>query len=233
MLPIGPKGEELSGEAMATRGRKQPLDDGALRALLKRHGCPIAYHQVRAHLMGNIASPDLAASPMKEIRRIWGGELPVFEDQAEAEELFDGLLQGMWNGLGVHQKRNDPFRLLRVKTAPANFEYLGRLAKVRREELDGFVDGLFAGQEEMDFPESADKAVAILGELRALFAATEDLANNPPGPTDTSSLEATAKHLRELTRIAETEINTIIQSCRRARQQALETGAIERPERLN
>jgi hypothetical protein len=39
---------------------------------------------------------------------------------------------------------------------------------------------------------------------------------NPPGPTDVSTMEQTVKHLRELTRIAEVEINTIVQSCRSA-----------------
>ena len=139
----------------------------------------------------------------------------------------------MWNGLSAHQKRSDPFKLARVKTAPASHEYLGRLAKVRREELDGFIDGLFAGQEEMDFPESAHNAIGTLGEMRALFAATETLATDPPGPTDTSTQEDTAKHLRELTRIAEVEINTIIQSCRKARQQMLETYVMERPDRMH
>ena len=69
--------------------------------------------------------------------------------------------------------------------------------------------------------------------MRALFAATEDLATDPPRPADTSTMEDTTKHLRELTRIAETEINTIIQSCRKARQQMLETYVIERPGTLH
>lgn len=218
---------------MAARVRKQSVDDGAIRALLKRYGCPVPYHRVRARFMGNIATPDMNASPMQEIGRVWNDDLPVFEDQKEAEAFFGTLLQGLWNGLSAHQKRSDPFKLARVKTTPASYEYLARLAGVRREELDGFIDGLFAGQDELDFPESAHKAIGTLGELRALFAATEDLANNPPGPTDVASMEVTAKHLRELTRIAEIEINTIIQSCRKARQQMLETYVIERPGTLH
>ena len=218
---------------MAMRGKKQAVDDGAMRALLKRYGCPIPYHQVRARFMGNIATPDMNASPMQEVQRIWNDDLPEFEDKTEAEAFFGALLQGVWNGLSVHQKRNDPFKLLRVKTAPASHEYLGRLGKVRREELDGFIDGLFAGHDEMDFPESAHTAIGTLGELRALFAATEDLTNNPPGPADVSTMEQTAKHLRELTRIAEVEINTIIQSCRKARQQMLATQTMERPGTLH
>lgn len=218
---------------MAMPGKKQAVNDGAMQALLKRYACPVPYHQVRTRFMGNIATPDMNASPMKEIQRLWNDDLPEFENQQDAEAFFGTLLQGMWNGLSAHQKRNDPFKLVRVKTAPASYEYLARLGKVRREEIDGFVDGLFAGHEEMDFPESAHKAVGTLGELRALFAATEEMALRPPGPADVATLEQTAKHLRELTRIAEAEINTIIQSCRRARQQMLDTQTMERPRTLH
>lgn len=218
---------------MAMRGKKQAVDDGAVRALLKRYGCPIPYHQVRARFMGNIATPDINASPMKEVQRLWNDDLPEFEDKKEAEAFFGTLLQGMWNGLSAHQKRSDPFKLARVKSVPASYEYLARLAKVRREEIDGLIDGLFAGQEEVDFPESAHKAVGTLGELCSLFAATEDMASNPPGPADVSTMDQTAKHLRELTRIAEVEINTIIQSCRRARQQMLSTQTMGRPGTLH
>lgn len=218
---------------MAARGKKQTVDDGTVRAQLKRYACPIPYHQVRARFMGNIATPDMDASPMKEVQRLWNDDLPEFEDREEAEAFFAALLQGLWNGLSAHQKRSDPFKLARIKTAPASYEYLARLAKVRHEEINGFIDGLFAGQEEMDFPESAHKAVGVLGELRALFAGTEEMATNPPGPADVSTIEQKVKHLRELTRIAEVEINTIIQSCRRARQHMLETQTMERPSTLH
>ena len=90
---------------MAMRGKKQAVDDGAMRALLKRYACPIPYYEVRTRFMGNIATPDMHASPMKEIQRLWNDDLPEFEDQREAEAFFSALLQGMWNGLSAHQKR--------------------------------------------------------------------------------------------------------------------------------
>jgi hypothetical protein len=46
-------------------------------------------------------------------------------------------------------------------------------------------------------------------------------------------MERTAKHLREMTRIVEVEINTIIQSCRKARLQILEAYTMERPPRFH
>lgn len=217
---------------MAMRSKKQVVHDAVIRDMLKRYSCPYPYHSVRARLMGNIATPDMNASPMKEVQRLWNDDLPEFEGQKEAEVFFAALIQGLWNGLSAHQKRGDPFKLGKVKAGPPSYEYLRRLCKARREEIDGFIDGLFAGQEEMDFPESAHKAVGTLGELRGLFAATEKMALNPAGPADVTTIEKTVKHLKALCQIAETEINTIIQSCCKARQQMLEAYAMERPSRL-
>lgn len=214
---------------MATRPKKQAVDDRAMRALLKRYACPLPYHRVRAQFMGNITTPSMDASPITEVQRIWNDDLPEFQDRKEAEAFFGALLQGLWNGLSEHQKRTNPFKLSRVKSEPASYEYLARFSRIRREELEGFIDGLFAGQEEMDLPESAHNAANTLGEVRGMFAGVEDLALNPPGPADVSSMEETAKHLREMSRIAETEINTIIQSCRRARQQMMAAQTMERP----
>ena len=104
---------------MAMRGKKKAVDDGAIRALLKQYACPFQYHQVRARFMGNIATPDMNAWPMKEVQRLWNDDLPVFDSQKEAEAFFSAPLQGLWNGLSAHQKRSDPFKLGRVNAAPA------------------------------------------------------------------------------------------------------------------
>ena len=48
-----------------------------VRALLEKHGCPVPFHEVRTRFLGNIATPELSASPVQIIRDLWGGELPV------------------------------------------------------------------------------------------------------------------------------------------------------------
>ena len=196
------------------------------KALIERYACPLPYHQVRARFMGNIATPDMTVSPMQEIQRIWNNDLPVFESKSEAEEFFGGLFQGVWNALSAHQKRTDPFKLARIATAPAGLEFLSRFARVRREEIEGFVDGLFVDKDEMDLPESAHKAVSILGEMRSIFAAVEQLASQP---ASVASITETIKHFQQMSRIAEHEINVVIQSCKKARAQALEMLPMARP----
>ena len=176
--------------------------------------------------MGNIATPVMTVSPVQEIQRIWDNELPIFESNSDAEEFFGVLMQGLWNGLSAHQKRTDPFKLARIATAPASLEFLFKYARVRRQEIEGFVDGLFAGQGEIDLAESAHKAVGILGEIRAIFEATEQLAAQP---ASVESITETIRHFQQMTRIAENEINVVIQSCKKARAQALETLPMGRP----
>lgn len=215
---------------MSKKPKNKSSDASSVKALLVQYSCPIPYHQVRARFMGNIATPDIAASPMQEIQRIWNNDLPTFESKAEADEFFGVLIQGLWNGLSSHQKRTDPFKLGRIATAPASLEYLNKFSRVRREELEGFVDGLFGDKEELDLPESAHKAVSILGEMRSIFAATEQLADQQ---ASVDTMTETMRHFQQMTRIAETEINAVIQSCKKARAHALETLPMDRPGTLH
>lgn len=214
---------------MSAKSKPDNLNDQGIRVLLERHACLFPFHAVRARFMGRIATPSTTASPMQVIRDLWGGDLPEFENEQDAEILLTGLMQGLWNGLSEHQKRTDPFKLTRVKTDQPSWETLARFTLIRREELDGFIEGLFAGQEEIDLPEKAHVATNILGELRAMIAGVHQLATTKVTLADVGELDGLIKQIRELSIIAEKEINVAIQSCKRARTQMLETYAAERP----
>jgi hypothetical protein len=201
-----------------------------ITALLEKHACPLPFHAVRALFMGNIATPDMTASPMQTIRDLWGGELPEFDTKQDAEIFMMSLMQGLWNGLSAYQNRTNPFKLTRVKSHQPSWEVLSRLSLLRREEIDGFIEGLFAGHEEIDLPEKAHRATNMLGEIRAMLAGLHGLATkNNTTPTDTQELDGMIKQVRELSIIAEKEINVAIQSCKRARAQMLETYTAEKP----
>jgi hypothetical protein len=214
---------------MAKASKLDRLSDQVITALLEKHACPLPFHAVRALFMGNITTPDMTASPMQTIRDLWGGELPEFETQQDAELLLMGLMQGLWNGLSAHQNRTSPFKLTRVKSPQPSWEALARLSLLRREEIDGFIEGLFAGHEEIDLPEKAHRATNILGEIRAMLAGLHGLATKNTMPTDIKELDGMIKQVRELSIIAEKEINVAIQSCKRARAQMLETYTAEKP----
>ena len=93
---------------MAKASKLDRLSDQVTMALLEKHACPLSFHAVRALFMGNIATPDMAASPMQTIHDLWGGELPEFESKKDAELLMMGLMQGLWNGLSAHQNPSTP-----------------------------------------------------------------------------------------------------------------------------
>lgn len=135
-----------------------PVKDEEVCALLERFACPVPFHEVRTRFLGNIATPVMSVSPMKVVGDLWRGELPEFETIEDANELVGALVTGLWNRLTRHQDRAAPFRLTRTETK-ATREGIASLALMRRQELDGFIEGLFGREEEVDFPERAHRGL--------------------------------------------------------------------------
>ena len=58
-------------------------------------------------------------------------------------------------------------------------------ALMRRQELDGFIEGLFGREEMIDLPKHAHRGLDELGQMRALFEAVVVLAlDNAKQATD-------------------------------------------------
>jgi hypothetical protein len=98
-----------------------------------------------------------------------GGELPAVDTIETLNRILELLVMGLWNDLTRHQKRSEPFRLTRLSFSEDR-EGLSRLARIRIEELDGFADGLFGPDDELDLPDRAHASMDRLGELRAAIA---------------------------------------------------------------
>ena len=214
-----------------SRSSKLPVNavsDDAVRALLERYRCPVPFHAVRARFLGNIASPILSASPLDTVKALWGGELPEFDSLDAANELLRILIMGLWNRLSRHQERSAPFRLVRVEIAETR-EGLAHIALIRREELDGFVEGLFGAEESLDLPERAHRALKTLSELRAIFDGLHELAGNPTKPVTADDIAQTRRNIRELTKVGEREIHDVVLSCARARRQLLNSVPTAKP----
>jgi hypothetical protein len=204
------------------------VDEKKVRALLEAYACPVPFHEVRTRFLGNIATPSMSASPIAVVKNLWGGELPEFESLDAVNELIGVLVNGLWNSLTRHQKRSEPFRLVRP-TVQETRVGLAQLALIRRQELDGFVEGLFNGTEVIDLPEKASVSLDTLGEMRALIAGVHQFTSEADKPAELSDIATTMKHLREMTRIAEAEINRVVLDCTRARRQMLVSVRTSRP----
>ena len=213
---------------MAKRTTPPTASDDEVRALLDRYHCPVPFHAVRTRFFGNIASPDMRGSPIKMVEALWGGELPPFDNIDDVNELLGALVMGLWNRLTRHQERSAPFRLTRMEV-PATREGMATLARLRREELEGFVEGLFGDKESLDLPERAHKALGTLAEIRAMLDASQVLAEDTTKPAVSDDIVVTLGHFRELPRIAEHEMHEAVLSCTRARRQMLAGLPARRP----
>jgi hypothetical protein len=162
------------------------------------------------------------------VKALWGGELPEFDSLDAVNELLAVLVMGLWNRLTRHQERSAPFRLVRVEIRESR-EGLVRVALIRREELDGFVEGLFGKEQSLELPERAHRALNALSELRAIFDGLYELANNPTKPVTADDVAQTRRNIRELTKVGEREIHEIVLSCTRARRQLLNSVPTTKP----
>ena len=205
-------------------------DEKTIKALLAAHACPVPFHEIRTRFLGSIASPGLSVSPFEVMKSLWGGQLPEFESLDAVNELIGILINGLWNSLTRHQRRSDPFRLVRT-SIPETRAGLAELALIRRQELDGFIEGLFCGADELDLPAKASSALDTLGEVRAMIAGVQQVASDASKPAEFSDIATTMKHLRELTRIAENELNRVVLDCTRVRRQLMNAVGTARPTR--
>lgn len=198
--------------------------DKDVQAVLLRHRCPTPLHAMRTLVLGHIASPRLDVSPMAPVAQAWGGELPEFASSEEVEEVMRVLVHGLWNRLSEHQSTRHPFRLTRFEVTPTR-QALQDLARVRAQELEGFVDGLFGPEEEMLLPQRAHEAVAALADVHAMFDGAAGLLADETKPAPVHELKALLRNLQQLTIVADEQINKAVQSCKRARSQRLEAMA--------
>jgi hypothetical protein len=204
-----------------------PGDDD-VHTLLDRYKCPVPFHEVRTRFLGNIASPVMSASPIDTVKGLWGGELPEFDNLNTVNELVGALVMGLWNRLTRHQERSSPFRLLRFDV-PQTSEGLHRLALTRRQELDGFIEGLFGKEEHVDIPERAHRALNALSEIRAMFEGMRTLMEDKTKAGTPSEITETIRNVRELTKIGEHEMHEVVLACKRARRQMLRQLSASKP----
>jgi hypothetical protein len=149
--------DELRGEgnadtnwSTARKGRAGPRFARALQI-----------HVVRTRFLGNIARPRGLASPIRVVVELCGGELPPFDSIGEANELIGALAMGLWNRLTRHHERSSPRRLTRIETAPTR-EGLAAQALMRRQELDGFIEGLLRREKVVDLPLQSLRAYPVV-----------------------------------------------------------------------
>jgi hypothetical protein len=196
-----------------------PVDaiDEQVRLLLVLYRCPVPFHIVRTRFLGSTVSSESGVSPIEAVKSLWGGDLPRFRSKAALNELMEVLVTSLWNRLARHRERRVPFRLLELDVPPDR-EGLGQLAVVRREELEGFMEGLFGPKETLDLPHRAYRALEKLSEIRMSLYTLQLSFAGAIEPATPAEIASTLGALRMLTKTAEHEIHEVVLSCTNARR---------------
>ncbi len=199
---------------MSTKNkRKAPPTDlyTDVRRLLKKYDCPLPLHQIRAQFMGAIASPIDTVNPSLEIQTLWDGHAPDFASMAAANEFMQVLVMGLWNRLTKHFGSDDPFVLIDNQLEPTE-KGVKDYAKVRFEELQGFLAGFFQGEESVHLSEDIADCLDVIDDLIMMFGGIARLSKESRAVTLDEIQDLIGK-LSELTAIAQREINQIITIC--------------------
>jgi hypothetical protein len=170
----------------------------------------------------------MTASPMGTVAGLWGGELPAIDNLDALNELLRVLLMGLWNRLARHQNRKTPFRMIRVD-APETREGLATIAAIRREEVIGFIEGMFGKEPGLALPERARRALEALAEAGGVLRGVSEVARDPAKPASADDIAQTRRHISELTAICEREIHAALLSCTRARRRMPNSASTTRP----
>jgi hypothetical protein len=181
--------------------------EAKVRALLVRHRCPTAYHQVRTLFLGAIASP-VNLSPINELKRLWGGELPAFDSIDDANELMAALIMGLWNQLTQHSDPDLPVRLTKIEHRVSDAG-LRAFAATRKEEIAAFLTGFYGGRISVKVPDDVDHALNVLAEIGGMFEGIVNLPKEPDTAKAMAEISSILVKLDQMTDIAEIEMHRV------------------------
>ena len=181
----------------------------ALKKMLKAYHCPLGFHEVRMRFVGHLIAPEPGVSPLEAIQGLWDGKLPEVDHVDDLNHIFELLMAGLWNELaGQVRMRREKVRLS-PPPAGKGFKALGRGALFRAQELQRFEEGLLGDADFVDIPQPAAQGMRTLGDMIGLFASVHNTIKSGMPGTD-EDVKALLANMTDLTNIAETELNTVI-----------------------
>lgn len=157
---------------------------------------------------------------MEAVKALWGGEFPPAKSIDELNELLGTLVMGLWNDLTRYQEPRTQFKFIPCTAKPTRASAIA-YARTRREELDGFAEGLFGPSEDVRLPASASEMLDRIGEIRGHFYGAQKLFENERVSASAEEFAATLKNLKAVSDIAEKEISSLVQACARLRRMGM------------
>ncbi len=192
--------------------------DAAFQRLLEKYNCPTPFHVVRMRFLGEIASLDFGASPIKTIESFWDGELPVFDHKDEASTLFQTMMS-LWNRMARHQD-GVLVKLVRPKKL-REWDDITAALRVRAEEIrDGFLVGFSGSGGVQHLPQGLEEALHGLTEIAERFEEAAERVQGPQRVEDKMSFD----DYRQLIEVRTKEVESLLTAIMRASKELRSLG---------
>ncbi len=190
--------------------------DAAFQRLLEKYNCPTPFQVVRMRFLGEIASLDFGASPIKTIKSFWDGDLPVFDHKDEASTLFQTMMS-LWNRMARHQD-GVLVKLVKPKMLRESDD-LATAFRMRAEEIrDGFLVGYSGSGEVQHLPQGLEEALHRLKDIAERFEEAAERIQGPHLVEDKMSFDEYRQLIEVRTKEVENLLTAIVKTSKELRR---------------
>ena len=136
------------------------IGDEAFTKMLEHYSCPTPLSVVKMRFCGAICSPNLKLRPADVISSFWPeGTTPRLETKAEAD-LFFKFFMGLWDDIFAKVAQNN------IKLQALSDKDITVYCQQRYDDIElGFVEGFFAGEENLQIPAYLAQIIDSLSEI--------------------------------------------------------------------
>ncbi len=143
------------------------IGDDKFSKMLKHYNCQTPLEVIKLRFAGAVCSPDLELRPTDIISSFWPqGQAPRLETKEEAD-LFFKFFMGLWDEVFGKVKTN---KIKLEKVSLKNDSEIRAACERRFAEIElGFVEGFWAGRQDLKLPEFLAEVIDSLTELSGVY----------------------------------------------------------------
>lgn len=143
------------------------IGDDKFSKMLEHYNCQTPLEVVKLRFAGAICSPDLELRPTDIISSFWPrGQAPRLETKDEAD-LFFKFFMGLWDEVFAKVKAN---KIKLEKVSLKNDAEIRAACERRFAEVElGFVEGFWAGRQDLKIPGFLAEMIDSLTELSGVY----------------------------------------------------------------
>lgn len=143
------------------------IGDDKFSKMLEHYNCQTPLEVIKLRFAGAVCSPDLELRPTDIISSFWPqGQAPRLETKEEAD-LFFKFFMGLWDEVFAKVKAN---KIRLEKVSLKNDVEIRAACERRFAEVElGFVEGFWAGRQDLQIPNFLAEVIDSLTELSGVY----------------------------------------------------------------